>query len=74
MYTVRESRGVPSNRPVLEDEFILFTGQGALEKCPHPMRRIEFYDADTARTFIFVTNNMKLAAATIAAIYKDRGK
>ena len=36
------------------------------------MRRIEFYDDDKEQTFVFLTNNMKLAAATIAAIYKDR--
>jgi len=71
-YTVIESREVPPNRPALKDEIILFTGQGAAEKCPYPMRRVEFYDADTARIFVFLTNNMKLAAATIAAIYKDR--
>ena len=40
--------------------------------CPYPMRRIEFYDADSARSFVFLTNNMKLSATTIAAIYKDR--
>ena len=71
-YTVIEERKVPQNRPVLKDEIILFTGHGAAEKCPYPLRRIEFYDAEKELTFVFVTNNMKLGATTVAAIYKER--
>ena len=36
------------------------------------MRRIEFFDAEKNETLVFLTNNMKLAATTIAAAYKDR--
>jgi len=72
LYIVIEERDIPKNRPVLRDEVILFTGVGAAEKCPYPMRRIEFYDAEKEETFVFLTNNMKLGATTVAAIYKDR--
>jgi hypothetical protein len=71
-YQVIEERTVPKNRSVLKDEIIIFSGVGAAEKCPYPMRRIEFYDAENNRIFVFLTNNMKLGATTIAAIYKDR--
>ena len=67
-----EKREVRKNRSVLKDEIILFTGIGAAEKCPYPVRRIEFFDAEKERTLVFLTNNMKLAATTIAATYKDR--
>ena len=36
------------------------------------LRRIEFYDARKDRVLVFLTNNLKLAAATIAEIYKNR--
>jgi len=36
------------------------------------MRRIEFFDEEQPRTLVFLTNNMKLAAATVAEIYKNR--
>jgi IS4 transposase len=36
------------------------------------MRRIEFFDEDEQRTLVFLTNNRKLAAATVAEIYKNR--
>lgn len=72
LYTVNEKKEVPKNRSILKDEIILFTGTGAAKKCPYPMRRIEFYDAAEDRTFVYLTNNMKLGATTIANIYKDR--
>jgi len=72
IYTVIEERAVPKNRSVLKDEIILFTGIGAAEKCPYPMRRIEYYHAEKDETLVFLTNNLKLGATTIAAIYKDR--
>jgi IS4 transposase len=69
-----EERTLPKKRSVLKDEVILFTGTGAAEKCPcpYPMRRIEFYDTEKDEILVFLTNNLKLSATTIAAIYKDR--
>jgi len=56
---------------ILTDEVIRLTGVKAAAKYPSLFRRIEFYDAQQARTFEFLTNTMKLGATTIAAIYKD---
>jgi putative transposase len=36
------------------------------------LRLVTFYDAEQERRFEFLTNNFRLAANTIAAIYKDR--
>jgi len=72
IYTVIEERSVPKHRFVLRDEIILFTGTGAAEKCPYPMRRIEYYHAEKDEILVYLTNNLKLGATTIAAIYKDR--
>jgi IS4 transposase len=36
------------------------------------LHTLTFYDAEQDRSFEFRTNNFKLAASTIAAIYKDR--
>jgi hypothetical protein len=36
------------------------------------LRRIEIWLEDKQDTMVFLTNNMKLAASTIAAIYKER--
>lgn len=36
------------------------------------MRRIEFYDKERDKILVFMTNNFKLAASTIATVYKSR--
>ena len=53
------------------DQTIQLTGTKA-DKCPIPLRRIGFKDADTGNRYYFLTNNFKLAASTIAEIYKAR--
>ena len=52
-HTVIETREVPKNRSVLKDEIIVFSGLGAAEKCPYPMRRIELYNAEKNKSSFF---------------------
>lgn len=70
-YTIIESRAGYVH-PVLKDEIILLTGPGAAEKCPFPVRRVEFYNAEKEQVLVFLTNNMSLDAQTVADVYKDR--
>lgn len=39
---------------------------------PIPLRRIRYRDADTEKSFVFLTNNSHLPALTIAQLYKCR--
>ena len=73
-YKVVEKREVPYHTRglVLRDEVIQLTGSGAETKCPHPLRRIEFYDETSELLLVFLTNNLRFGSTTIAAIYKDR--
>ena len=69
---------VVSRRPVLSskglssDQTIEFTGAQTAKKCPIQLRRIGYRDPETGKHYIFLTNNFKLAAKTIADIYKAR--
>ena len=36
------------------------------------MRRVRFFDAETDRFFVYLTNNFALSALTIALLYKSR--
>ncbi len=51
---------------------IEFTGSLTSKKCPAQLRRIGYKDAETGKHYIFLTNNFKLSAKTIADIYKAR--
>ena len=61
-----------SGKGVRKDQTILLTGTRTKSYYPQELRMIEFYDEETKKHLTFLTNNMKLAASTIAAIYKSR--
>ena len=44
----------------------------AIRDYPEVLRRTEFYDEEKKKVLVFLTNNFKLAASTIAGIYKAR--
>ena len=72
LFEVIEEREPPQNRNILKDQTIRLTGQGAQQRCPHVLRRVEFVREDTGNILVFLTNHHGLGASTIAAIYKDR--
>lgn len=72
LFEVVEEHAVPQSRSILKDQTIRLSGTGALEKCPHLLRRVEAVREDTGGILVFVTNHHGLGASTIAAIYKDR--
>jgi hypothetical protein len=70
-YGVVEARPVPENSNIIRDEVILLTSQQ--ENGPEArLRRIEVWVEEKQESMVFVTNNLALAASTIAAIYKER--
>ncbi len=72
VFKVVQKRKIPQNRHILKDEIIELSELKAFERCPHPLRRIEFFNLEKKELLIFLTNHMSLGASTIAAIYKDR--
>lgn len=71
-YRIVRKNPVPENGNVLKDQFIHLHGFYSKKKCPHELRMIVVQNPNTKERFTFITNNMKLAASTIASIYKDR--
>jgi putative transposase len=71
-YRVVERGKADKNKGVICDQTIEFTGSLTSKKYPELLRRIRYYDAETGNTFVFLTNNFKLSAVTIAALYKYR--
>lgn len=39
---------------------------------PEKIRKVKYYDSDTKKTLVFLTNNFKLSANDIALLYKQR--
>jgi hypothetical protein len=59
---------------VMVDQTIKLINFYAVKEYPEKMRRIKFYDAETGKKFIFLTNNFELTALQIALLYKYRWK
>lgn len=71
-YEVIKSHSVNAKQSVISDETIKFTGPQISKKCPIKLRLITYLDKETNKQYEFLTNNFKLAAKTIADIYKSR--
>lgn len=72
VYSTLSSKEVIVSKGVIADETIQLNSTHALKRGAPLLRKIEYQDKQTGRLFTFLTNNFQLAAATIAAIYKDR--
>ena len=66
------SRKVDKSTGVLCDQIGKLSGVKTSKQYPEKIRRIKFYDAETKRTFVFLTNNMDLTALQITLLYKNR--
>ena len=71
-YRVVCRRPVAKDKGLICDQSIEFTGVQTAKKCPIELRRIAYRDEETGKRYVFLTNNFKLAAKTIADIYKAR--
>jgi hypothetical protein len=54
------------------DQTIITTGVDMAKDYPIALRRIRYYDADTDKSLIFITNNFVLPALIVAQLYKAR--
>lgn len=70
-FKVVQRRPVTKQEGVTSDQTIMLTGSKSAD-CPIPLRRIGYRDQKTGKHYVFLTNNFKLVAKTIADIYKSR--
>jgi hypothetical protein len=66
------SQPVDKSTGVRADQIIMVTGFYTLLDYPEKLRRIRYYDVETKKLFIFLTNNFALPAIVIAKLYKCR--
>lgn len=71
-YRIIKLKTVKKSTDVVSDEIIEFTGYYTHKKYPHQLRKITYHDEETGKRLVFLTNEFKLAATTVAKIYKAR--
>ena len=57
---------------VICDQRVMLNGFYSAKNYPEHLRRIRFKDPESGKTLVFLTNNTRLSALTIAALYKSR--
>jgi hypothetical protein len=57
---------------VKSDQIGKHTGFYVSKVYPEKLRRVKFYDKESDRTFVFLSNNFELSAEEIAFLYKNR--
>jgi hypothetical protein len=68
----RDYRIVDKDTGLRSDQTIMLSGPKSSKVYPAPLRRITFTDPDTAKRFVFLTNNFDQDALIIAKLYKCR--
>ncbi len=66
------SNKVDKTTGVLCDQVGKLSGFYVSKQYPDKLRRVKFYDEETKRIFVFLTNNFELSAVHIALLYKNR--
>jgi Transposase DDE domain/Domain of unknown function (DUF4372) len=69
---VVRKRGVNRLTGLRGDEQVRLTNLISSERYPDVLRRVTYFDEDSGKTFVFLTNNLSLPALTICALYKQR--
>ena len=54
------------------DQTVMLTGYATKKAYPEKLRRVKFYDAETDKTLVFLSNNFALPALIIANLYRCR--
>jgi len=67
-----ESQAVDKDCGVLCDQIIRLSGFYTSQYYPDRLRRVKYYDTETDKTLVFITNNFLLPSLTIAQLYKCR--
>lgn len=57
---------------VVCDQSVVLTGYYQAKNYPSQLRRVKYRDAETEKTFVFLTNNFSLSSIAVAAMYRQR--
>ena len=68
----RQSRIIDKTTGLRSDQTIVLSGVKSSQSYPEALRRIHYYDIETGKRFVFLTNNFVLPALSIAQLYKCR--
>jgi hypothetical protein len=66
------SHPVDQTKGIICDQTVVLTGFYQAKAYPDKLRRVKYYDAETDKSLVFLTNNFTLPPLTIAKLYRCR--
>jgi hypothetical protein len=74
IFVVGQHEGKKMEKGILADEMVIFGDYSVMhyKKYPDRLRRIKYWDKETKKKYVYLTNNFELSAKQVADIYKDR--
>ena len=66
------SHPVDKDSGLICDQIIRLSGFYTSKDYPEKLRRIKYFDSETGKTFVFLTNNKSLSALTVTELYRYR--
>ncbi len=66
------SHPVDRSTGLICEQSVLLTVPKASTDYPDKLRRVKYYDSDTKKTLVFLTNNFTLPSLTICTLYRSR--
>jgi hypothetical protein len=72
VYQRRVCRPIDRLTGLRADQTIMLSGPKTSQQYPVALRRVSYFDAETEKRFVFLTNNFELPPISIAHLYKCR--
>ena len=72
LYDVVKTRPVAEGGRVISDQIVRLSNKRARQAGAYDIRRVEYRDQESGKTYVFITNQKTWSAQTVADIYKSR--
>jgi putative transposase len=72
LYEAVENRLVATDSAVISDKSVRLSSKRARQAGIYDIRRVEYRDTESGKTYVFITNQRNWSAQTVADIYKSR--
>lgn len=72
LYEAVRTLPVAEGGPVTSDQIVRLSKKRARQAGAYDIRRVEYGDPETGKTYVFITNQRKWSTPTLADIYKAR--
>ena len=72
LYDVISERPVAESSQIISDQIVRLRNKKARQAGAYDIRRVEYCDQESGKTYVFITNQKFWSAQTVADIYKSR--